>query len=187
MSQNFNKVIFPATANGVSFIETAGGQEMVTIKGPGSIPSSYTLTLPSDTGLAGNALTTDGTGVLSWSPVGTSSTDSLSIISNELLINNTTDIIVGYFPWDSATFATITNITCILWYGNIGASTRNLIVSTNDGTFTSSVTVVAPSPDNIITFAITKPSSNVTISISARRGAGSGNDPIIKGISFQLT
>ena len=46
--------------------DTTGG-EYVAIQAPATLASSYTLTMPTDDGTAGQALVTDGSGVLSWS------------------------------------------------------------------------------------------------------------------------
>jgi hypothetical protein len=46
--------------------DTTGG-EYVALQAPGTIASSYTLTLPVDDGTSGQALITDGSGALSWS------------------------------------------------------------------------------------------------------------------------
>jgi hypothetical protein len=46
--------------------DTTGGQ-FVALQAPGTIATSYTLTLPVDDGTNGQALITDGNGVLSWS------------------------------------------------------------------------------------------------------------------------
>jgi hypothetical protein len=46
--------------------DTTGGQ-YVALQAPGTVASSYTLTLPVDDGTNGQALITDGNGVLSWS------------------------------------------------------------------------------------------------------------------------
>jgi hypothetical protein len=46
--------------------DTTGG-EYVALQAPATIATSYTLTLPTDDGTAGQALITDGSGVLSWS------------------------------------------------------------------------------------------------------------------------
>jgi hypothetical protein len=46
--------------------DTTGGQ-YVALQAPGTIATSYTLTLPVDDGTNGQALITDGNGVLSWS------------------------------------------------------------------------------------------------------------------------
>ena len=46
--------------------DTTGG-EYVAIQAPATLATSYTLTMPTDDGTAGQALVTDGSGVLSWS------------------------------------------------------------------------------------------------------------------------
>jgi hypothetical protein len=46
--------------------DTTGG-EYVALQAPATLSASYTLTLPADDGTAGQALITDGSGVLSWS------------------------------------------------------------------------------------------------------------------------
>lgn len=48
---------------------------------------NYTLVLPVDAGLSGQSLTTDGTGVLSWSGSGPSANDTLSNLSSPVAIN----------------------------------------------------------------------------------------------------
>lgn len=55
-----------AIKNSVSLEETGAGTDIITVQAPASIASSYTLTLPVDDGSAGQALSTDGSGVLSW-------------------------------------------------------------------------------------------------------------------------
>lgn len=45
--------------------DTTGG-EYVAIQAPGTLSSSYTLTMPANDGDANQVLTTDGSGVLSW-------------------------------------------------------------------------------------------------------------------------
>jgi hypothetical protein len=49
--------------------DTTGGQ-FVAMQAPGTLTSSYTLTLPPDDGNSGQVLTTDGSGVLSWTTNG---------------------------------------------------------------------------------------------------------------------
>jgi len=49
--------------------DTTGG-EYVALQAPGTLASSYTLTMPSDDGNSGQVLTTDGSGGLSWTSNG---------------------------------------------------------------------------------------------------------------------
>jgi hypothetical protein len=55
------------TAQGDLRLEDTTGGEYVALQAPGTLASSYTLTLPVDDGTNGQALITDGNGVLSWS------------------------------------------------------------------------------------------------------------------------
>ena len=55
------------TAQGDLRLEDTTGGQYVAIHAPGTVASSYTLTLPVDDGTNGQALITDGSGNLSWS------------------------------------------------------------------------------------------------------------------------
>jgi len=54
-------------AQGDLRLQDSTGGEYVALQAPATIATSYTLTLPVDDGTAGQALITDGSGVLSWS------------------------------------------------------------------------------------------------------------------------
>lgn len=54
----------------ISLEDPGAGTNTVTLQAPAALAASYTLTLPADDGLASQALTTDGAGVLSWTTVG---------------------------------------------------------------------------------------------------------------------
>lgn len=58
---------------------TAGGTEYVSLKAPAALSANVNLTLPSDTGVSGYALKTDGSGNLSW---GQASGGSKNYITN---------------------------------------------------------------------------------------------------------
>ena len=55
------------TAQGDLRLQDTTGGEYVAIQAPATLAASYTLTMPADDGTAGQALVTDGSGVLSWS------------------------------------------------------------------------------------------------------------------------
>jgi hypothetical protein len=55
------------TAQGDLRLQDTTGGQYVALQAPGTVASSYTLTLPVDDGTSGQALITDGSGVLSWS------------------------------------------------------------------------------------------------------------------------
>ena len=51
----------------LDLVETGGGTDSITFQAPVALGSSYTLTFPTDDGNANEVLTTNGSGVLSWS------------------------------------------------------------------------------------------------------------------------
>jgi hypothetical protein len=55
------------TAQGQLRLQDTTGGEYVALRSPGTLSASYTLTFPADDGTSGQALITDGSGVLSWS------------------------------------------------------------------------------------------------------------------------
>lgn len=55
------------TAQGDLRLQDTTGGQYVALQAPTAITTSFTLTLPADDGTAGQVLTTDGSGVLSWS------------------------------------------------------------------------------------------------------------------------
>jgi len=55
------------TAQGTLRLQDTTGGEYVGLRAPGTLGASYTLTWPADDGTSGQALITDGSGVLSWS------------------------------------------------------------------------------------------------------------------------
>ena len=54
------------TANQLRLVETGGGTDYVALRAPSAVTTSINLTLPGTTGSANQVLTTDGSGVLSW-------------------------------------------------------------------------------------------------------------------------
>jgi hypothetical protein len=55
------------TAQGNLRLQDTTGGEYVALQAPATLAASYTLTMPTDDGTSGQALVTDGSGVLSWS------------------------------------------------------------------------------------------------------------------------
>lgn len=65
-------------AGEIRFTETGGGTDYVGFKAPSAITTSRIYTLPSADGSSGQALTTDGNGVLSWTTVAGAGVTSVS-------------------------------------------------------------------------------------------------------------
>ena len=72
--------------NPIRFEDTAGG-EYVGVRAPGTVSSSYTLTLPTSNGAAGFVMVTDGSGNLSWqNPYGGGATSTISAGDSSLAV-----------------------------------------------------------------------------------------------------
>jgi hypothetical protein len=97
---------------------TANGTNTVTIQAPASLSADYTLTLPPDDGTASQVLTTDGSGVLSWSTAGGGSGDVLG--SGNGIADRIT-------KWLSASTITVTNWSEVS--GNITSLTGGKTIS----------------------------------------------------------
>lgn len=68
MLRFINKII---SYSGILFKEKPiNGDQGILLKAPDSLPSDFTLTLPANTGSAGQVLATDGSGSLAWQSVG---------------------------------------------------------------------------------------------------------------------
>jgi len=108
-SQRFWSVGTASTGSGVKFVEgTGNGTNDILIKAPDTLSASYTLTLPSDDGVANSVLTSDGSGNLSWGAgsanstltgittvTGTFDVDSNNDFSGITTFSNTTDNTLG--------------------------------------------------------------------------------------------
>lgn len=66
--------------------ETGAGTDTITIQAPASITASYSLTLPVDDGAAGEVLSTDGSGVLSWSAAGSGDVTAAGALTDNAVV-----------------------------------------------------------------------------------------------------
>ncbi len=66
--------------------ETGAGTDIITIQAPASIGASYTLTLPDTDGDADQVLTTNGSGVLSWTSNGAGDVTSGSNLTDNAIV-----------------------------------------------------------------------------------------------------
>lgn len=72
-------IVGPLAAQSVKLLENPlNGTDAITLQAPALLPSSFALTFPPNTGLAGQLLTTDGFGTLSWTSSGAGGGDVLS-------------------------------------------------------------------------------------------------------------
>jgi hypothetical protein len=137
--------------------DTTGGQ-FVALQAPGTIATSYTLTLPVDDGTNGQALITDGNGVLSWSTAAAgdvygpaSATDNAvarfdlttgKIIQNSVvIIADTTGDVTGVGTLSSGAITTTGVLT--LPAGTVSAPALTTTGDTNTGIYFPAADTIA--------------------------------------------
>ena len=79
------------TAQGDLRLQDTSGGQYVALQAPGTVSSSFTLTLPSEDGTNGQALVTDGSGVLSFEDVSASSV----VVENDQTISSNYTVTAG--------------------------------------------------------------------------------------------
>ena len=143
------------TAQGDLRLQDTTGGQFVALQAPGTLASSYTLTLPVDDGTSGQALITDGSGVLSWSTAASgdvygpaSATDDAiarfdgttgKIIQNSAVtIADTTGNMAGVGTLGVGAITT----TGALTYG--GVTLSNSVTGTGSMVLSTSPTLVSP-------------------------------------------
>jgi hypothetical protein len=143
------------TAQGDLRLQDTTGGQFVALQAPSTIATSYTLTLPVDDGTSGQALITDGSGVLSWSSAAAgdvygpaSATDNAvarydgttgKIIQNSVVtIADTTGNMTGVGTLGVGAITTSGALT----YG--GVTLNNAVTGTGDMVLSTSPTLVTP-------------------------------------------
>jgi len=100
---------------------TNNGSDAVTIKAPNTLAASYTLTLPTATGTAGQFLKTDGSGVLSFDTIYSSFTITGDTGSDTFNTNETLD-----FQGNTQVVTAVTNNQVAFSIGNSSIGTTQL-------------------------------------------------------------
>lgn len=111
------------------FLNTAGTYGVQVIA-PSSLSANYMLTLPMDSGSNGQVLTTDGTGVLSWStPGGGSPVTGLTQGAGILITNSS-----GNYTIASTNNGTVTSVSSSNSDISVATSTTTPVLTLNTGT-----------------------------------------------------
>ena len=133
----------------VRFEDTTGGQ-YVGFRAPGTIPTSYTLTLPTATGSAGFVMVTDGSGNLSWqNPYGGGATSTISAGDSSLAVvdagsGQITGSIDGASVFQvTSTGLSVTGDLTISGVVNGTVSTANALATSRNFSITGDVTAPA--------------------------------------------
>jgi hypothetical protein len=170
------------TAQGDLRLQDTTGGQFVALQAPGTIATSYTLTLPVDDGTSGQALITDGSGVLSWSSAASgdvygpaSATDNAiarfdgttgKIIQNSAVtIADTTGNMAGVGTLGVGAITT----TGALTYG--GVTLNNAVTGTGNMVLSTSPTLVTPALGTPASGVVTNLTGTASININGTVGA----------------
>jgi hypothetical protein len=142
---------------GLQLEETGAGTDVITLQAPSNITASYSLTLPVDDGTSGQALITDGSGVLSWSNVATDSLNQYNVKvgdSGGTAAQVNTSLLGTISAEYTAATATMTIATpCVVTYASHGLATGDRIYFTTSGALPTGVSAST-------TYFITKVDAN---------------------------
>ena len=94
--------------------EDAAGGEYIGFEAPGTIASSFLLTLPSDVGSAGQALVTDGVSSVSWSSIGSPSNKAYNVENIGLKLASTSGSITATMVQADGTSSCTSANPCII-------------------------------------------------------------------------
>ena len=192
------------TAQGDLRLQDTTGGQYVALQAPSTIATSYTLTMPADDGTAGQALITDGSGVLSWSTAASgdvygpaSATDNAvarydgttgKIIQNSVVtIADTTGDMTGVGTLNSGAITTTGVLT--LPAGTVSAPALTTTGDTNTGMFFPAADTIAFTEGGVEAMRITSagnvgigtasPDANLTVNGAASFAAGTALLPSI--------
>jgi hypothetical protein len=143
-------IVGPLAAQSVELLENpANGTNAITLQAPSSFPSSFALTFPSNTGLTGQLLATDGFGNLGWTFAGSGGGDVLSTGNNvsttmllgtlngydlNLISNGTAGIVLA----SGGAITMKNNVTVST--GNVTLSSGNIALTNSTSSATGNIT-----------------------------------------------
>ena len=157
------------TGQGDLRLEDTTGGEYIALQAPGTLASSYTLTMPVDDGTPGQALVTDGSGNLSWSTTASgdvygpaSATDNaiarFDLVTGKLIQNSV--VTIG----DAGELAGVKTLTAS--DAITGATLRSSNgIFTNANTITANQTIAAT--DNAGSYGPMSINSGVVVTVSS--------------------
>ena len=186
------------TGQGDLRLEDTTGGEYVALQAPSSLAGSYTLTMPVDDGTNGQALITDGNGVLSWSTAASgdvygpaSATDNAiarfdlttgKIIQNSVvIIADTTGDMTGVGTLSSGAITTTGVLT--LPAGTVSAPAITTTGDTNTGIFFPAADTIAFTEGGVESMRITSAgrlgigTNNPTATLEVLGGGSDGFQP----------
>jgi hypothetical protein len=181
------KFNFLASASGPTeirlFEDTDNGANYIGIDVPAAITADLTFTLPGTDGAAGDFLSTDGSGNLSF-VTPSSGRVAYAIAPHQIFVNGTTYTTVGYFAWKQSRYSSYTSGALVY---EVVIGNRNLDIRLYDSTAPAAVVTdagVAVSAFRAVT-GFTNPTADARIELQVRKSGAGGVNPDIFGVQIE--
>jgi len=152
--------------------QTANGTNYVQLQSPAALAASYTLTLPVDDGTSGQLLSTDGSGVLSWTSI-TGSVTSVTATAPVASSGGATPVISlnsGYGDTLNPYASKTANYFLAAPNGSAGVPTFRAIVAADIPTLNQNTTGTAANVSGVV--AVANGGTGASTAAAARTGLG---------------
>lgn len=168
--------------------QTTNGTNFVSLSSPAALSADVPLVLPSNVGTAGQALITNGSGVLSFSSVASQRSYTYSIYPGQGVISGSNFINLAYFSWLQSAYGSYTNGQLIATNAPQNNTTGNLITRLVNAANTATVYVTLTQTTSGVASAVwtSYPTTNITILLQCQR-TGSGGNPFLRGVQIIFT
>ena len=133
-------------------------------------------------------ITVNAQGQLTLASNGGSSSPQIVTINTVQITSSNTPTIVAYYPWTHSRLGGFANRQVTFWAvpGN-GNKSLTVNVLPNGGASLGSITVPALSATGIYAFTFTNPGVNTRLDFQVFRSGNAGTDPVIFGISMEVS
>lgn len=168
-----------ATSSGTINLYQRAGTNYVGLQSPVTLPSSLTFVLPASYGTAGQFLTTNGSGVLSFTNAPTNLTNE-SLLAQPVIVSNMTQQTIAYFAYVVARYGS--GAPCNLYFESVYSTAFNVIITNATTSTVISTTTISSSGFQTISF--TAPTSNARLTFDVIKNVTGTSSQII---SLQLS
>lgn len=165
------------------FEDTDNGSNYARVKVPDALAGNTLFQLPATNGTNGYVLKTDGSGVTSWTnPAAVATPDTISIVPQQVDVDNTSYVTVGYFSYRQPTYPSITSISIAY---EVETVTSTLSIRLYDLTAAAAVVgATAQSTGFNIHTTTSIPAASGRWALQVLKSAGAGANPQIYGVQL---
>lgn len=172
------------------FEQTNNGTMYVSLASPAFLVNNVTLTLPDTVGSSGQALITDGSGVLSFNTIDTQKSYDYCLYSGQAIISTTEFVNLAYFSWPKSVYSGYRNGLIIATHFPQDKTTGDLITQIVDAADVSIIyAILIQNASGVGVERWDKyPEADATLILQCARALDStGPDPLVCGVQITFT